>query len=440
MAEFSDQSVSRVAIFKWVAIIIFALYGINLFSLQVVKGYIYSENARRIHQRQEVLQARRGTIYDRNQNILGDNEYRYEVFVELPTVEQESIDEIVPKLSRLLRISSEDLHAQISSAQRQNVYDVTLSDNLSLRDISYLIEHQEQFPGVKWRTQIERQYPYKDVLAHVTGYLGAISTEELQSLYNQGGYSQNTRIGKSGVEQIYDSTLRGINGQKVATVDVYGNEIEVDNIIAPIDGHDIVLTIDADIQQLVSDALGSRTGAAVVLKPGSGEILALASYPSFDPNRFSGRDSERYFRQLNNQQFSPFINRAVQSTNPPASTFKILMTSAIIEERAFGINERLYCPGFFELGNAVLYDWDRRNFGWLNIFEGLANSSNVFFWTVATQYLGVDHIVDYSYRLGWASKPGLISPMRLPASSPILNGNTVYTMNAGLLEIPPTLR
>ena len=409
MSLSSNTIRNRIFILKWISLSIFLLYGSILFYLQIVRGYIYSEQIRKIHQRDETLHARRGRIFDRSLKIIADNRYLYEVYLSLPAVTDEQIETLIPHLAQLFAIPSAQLRERITAAQKNNSFNVILAERLDLRKIAYLIEHHTEFPGIGWRNSPLRYYPHKDTLVHVGGYVGQISPEEWQRHYNQ-AYSHNAIIGKSGVEQIYDSTLRGKDGQKITTVDALSNIVEVNNVIDPIDGHDIILTIDTRIQQLAWDALGNRIGTVLVLKPGSGEILAMASYPSFDPNRLYERNSEGYLEQLHTQPYSPFINRAIQSSYPPASTFKILMAAAIIEERAFPINSRINCIGYFRLGNTILYEWDRRNFGFLNIFGALANSSNVYFWTVSTKYLGVEHIVNYSYQFGLGKKSGIDLP------------------------------
>ena len=399
----------KLKILLFIAISIFAIYFVYLFHIQILRGYLHDERARLTSRRFDIVETIRGTIHDRHGRPLAENHARYAVAVILDKVPESERNSLIARLSNSLAIPHQDIAQKLNAHNKNNPDPIEIGDKFTLQDIVYIVEHAEQFPGVKWYIKNFRYYPEGERTAHVIGYVGQISSEELQVLHNQ-EYGRRSIIGKSGVELQYDATLRGKNGNRYYRVDAYGREIETEEIVDPIPGHDLVLTIDNDIQNLVWEALGERIGAALVLKPSSGEVLAMVSYPSFDPNSFYTENARLAFNAVSLHPHSPFLNRVIQSAYAPASTFKIIMTTAILEEQVFGLKQTVDCIGYYELGDRILYDWQQGGFGHLNIFQGLALSSNVFFWTVGLEQLGINHIVDYSLRFGFGEGTGIDLP------------------------------
>ena len=407
----------RLKILGAVVICLFSFYAFYLFRIQIIEGYLHSERARATARRFDTVDTIRGTIYDRNGRPLAEDRTRYALAVTLDKVPEGELEALISRLSGLLAIPAGDIAKKLEGRRARNLEPVEIGDKFVLQEIAYLVEHADQFPGVKWYTKNYRYYPEAERAAHVVGYTGQISGEELQVLRNQ-EYHNNSIIGKSGVERQYDTILRGKDGSRYYRVDAYGREIDTEEFVEPVPGRDLILTIDANIQNLVWNALGERAGAAIVIKPASGEVLAMVSNPSFNPNLFYTKYSQEAFKAVSLHPHSPFINRAIQSSYPPASTFKIIMTTAIIEEQIFGLDQTVNCSGSYELGNRVLYDWRREGFGHLNIFEGLAWSSNVFFWTLGLEHLGLDHIIDYSLRFGFGVPTGIDLPNEASGNVP----------------------
>jgi penicillin-binding protein 2 len=288
---------------------------------------------------------------------------------------------------------------------------VEIKSGISLETITYLAEHLEDFPGVTWRSKPIRNYVEKETLAHVLGYVGDITREELQVLYNQ-GYSYGSVLGKSGIEKQYDMLLRGRDGKEFRTVDVRGRKVG-DALVQeepPVLGSNIVLTIDRNIQKLCEKALGPRIGTVLVTRPSTGEILALVSYPSFDPTLFYDTGTTEAFRQLSlNTQF-PFLNRAIQSHYVPASTYKIIMTTAIVEEEVIPLSKTIHCPGYFNYGDRVFRCYKHSGHGHLALFGAMAESCDVYYYTMGAEYLGIERIVDFSRRFGLGELTGIDIP------------------------------
>ena len=240
--------------------------------------------------------------------------------------------------------------------------------------------------------------------------MGDITRDELQVLYNK-NYTPGTSLGKSGIEKQYDDILRGRDGKRFRIVDVKEKGVTgaEEKIEPPTAGQNVVLTIDRQIQRLAEQALGPRNGSVVVLKPSTGEVLALVSYPSFDPNRFFGSDASTYFTKLTLDPSSPFIDRAIQSAYPPGSTFKVIMSTAIVDDGTIPITQAVLCTGKLEFGDRVFNDWLKTGHGYEDLFGGLAQSCDVYFWTMGNR-LGPDKILAYARDFGVGSLTGIDLP------------------------------
>jgi penicillin-binding protein 2 len=236
-------------------------------------------------------------------------------------------------------------------------------------------------------------------------------------LYNQ-GYQQGDLIGKAGIEKQYDELLRGREGRETRTVDVRGRRIAGQTIREPpVTGKNLVLSIDRRIQTLAEQALGERMGAVVVMRPGTGEILAMVSYPWYDPNVLSGGQRAGY-QALANDPNKPFINRAIQSSYPPASTFKIVMTTGIISDNVFPPEQRVLCTGEMAYGNRQWHCHLRSGHGWLNLHRAMAQSCDIYYWVVGWEHLGVERIVSRAKDYGFGTRTGIDLPGELAGFVP----------------------
>jgi penicillin-binding protein 2 len=245
----------------------------------------------------------------------------------------------------------------------------------------------------------------------VLGYVGNITKEELKLFYNK-GYTNNSIIGKAGIEKQYDELLRGADGYEYRTVDVKGRYIENSTSIKPPEmGKNLILTIDRKTQLLAEDALGARIGSAVVLKPATGEILAMVSYPFYDPNLFSLDDSNEQYQKLLADKNNPLLNRVVNASYPPASTFKVIMTTALLQENAISPDKKIDCPGEIEYGDRIFRCHIRKpGHGPLDLKNALAQSCDVYFWVAGRDNLGVERIASYSEEFGFGESVGIDLP------------------------------
>ncbi|MDR2588519.1 MAG: penicillin-binding protein 2 [Spirochaetales bacterium] len=417
-----DTPLSKIRIYAFGVVVaaVFFVYSVHLFNLQVVNEELYQSRATQVTQRSIPIYAQRGEIFDRSYDTpVVSNIDSFAVDIIPGEVPEERRTDVYRRLAGYLGISEEEMRRRLPPSYAGLYQPVEVKSGLSLETITYLAEHLEDFPGVTWRSKPIRNYVEKESLAHVLGYVGDITKEELQILYNQ-GYSNGSVLGKSGIEKQYDLILRGQDGKEFRTVDVRGRKVGealVDEV-PPVLGKNIVLTIDRNIQKLCEKALGSRIGTVLVTKPSTGEVLALVSYPSFDPNLFYTADTADAFRRLSLNTSFPFLNRAIQSQYVPASTYKIILTTAILEDEVVSPSKTVFCPGYYNYGDRVFRCHKHNGHGSLALFSGLAESCDVYYYTMGAEYLGIDRIVDFSRRFGLGELTGIDIPGEIPGTLP----------------------
>lgn len=425
------------------------LYLGYLFSLQIIDGYIYALRAEQVTRRSVIQPAQRGQIYDRNYDVpLATNVDSFAVTVNPAIVSREELNGVLEELSRLLGASEEEMTEALADAGR-SYRDVEVASGVSYDEIVRVAERKTELPGIDWHIKPRRTYPFGDSVAHAIGYVGDITRQELQVLFNQ-GYTASSVIGKSGIELEYDDVLRGQHGVRYRMVDAQGRRVGDSKAadVAPKQGSNLVLTIDRHVQDLARKALGDRVGSVVVLRPHTGEILAMVSYPGFDPNAFY--TDPGYFSEVSLDPNGAFLNRAIHTSISPASTFKVLMTTAVIAEDAFPLDAVVDCVGYRQYGNRVFNCHKEFGHGEVNIFDGLAESCNVFFYTMGTDYLGVDTIIEYCDQFGFGEPTGIDLPGEDPGlvptpawkeatwNTPWVGGDTVnFSIGQGFVEVTP---
>ncbi|HUI68873.1 MAG TPA: penicillin-binding protein 2, partial [Spirochaetia bacterium] len=382
-----------------------------LFWLQIVKGFEFKQRAKDVSQREVPIPAQRGEVFDRNaDDPLVFNVDSFAVDVTPGDVAATDLPGLFQNLSEVLGIPLSDIQKRVPPKLYRTYQPVEVASGVTLQTISTIAEHLSDFAGVSWHNKPIRSYVESSSLAHVIGYVGDITHEELQVLYNQ-GYEAGDVLGKTGIEKEYDSVLRGKDGTRYRVVDVRERRLtgEEEEVVPPVPGKNVVLTIDRRIQKLAEQALGPRKGSVVVLKPATGEILAMVSYPSFDPNQLLSTSAGDYFAKVSLDPSFPFINRSIQSVYPPASTFKIIMTTAIVDDGTIPINRMVLCTGKLQFGDRVFNCWVKKGHGYEDLFGGLADSCDVYFWTMGNE-LGVDKIDSYARDFGIGSLTGIDLP------------------------------
>jgi penicillin-binding protein 2 len=410
----ADRSENRIHVLRILFTVIFVCYAARLFSMQILRGELYRSRAQNIARRTTVIPAQRGEIFDRafNQPLVLNTD-SFAVNITPAEVPPNGIKDLFDRVAAILEIDREQIDRKIPPQYYYLYQPIEIAVNVSLPLIAALAENADTLPGVSWQSKPMRNYGDSGSLSHILGYVGDITRDELTMLYNR-GYQQGDVIGKAGIERQYDEILRGKKGQEIRTVDVRGRRIagNSNNIREdPQMGKNLVLTIDRSIQSLAEKALGPRMGAVVVMRPATGEILAMVSYPWYDPNIFNRSDSGAEYQSLINNPNKPFLNRAIQSNYPPASTFKIVMSTGILAENAFSPDQLVDCHGEINYGDRQWRCHIRRpGHGRLNLHQAMAQSCDIYYWTVGRDYLGVERIVSYAMDYGLGEATGIDLP------------------------------
>jgi penicillin-binding protein 2 len=418
-----SSSASNVNRFRLIAIgvvfvFIFIIYLSHLFSQQIVNKGIYRKKAKDVAQRSDIIPSQRGKIYDRQYDFpLAMNIDSFAILVTAADVESFSLEELIDRLSGVLNVAPGELRKKLPKNNGNQYRAVEIISGVAFENISYIAEHIDEFEGVSWTSKPSRFYNQTGSISHILGYTGGITTSDLQVLYNE-GYTYDSVLGQSGIEEQYDKILRGRSGRRIKTVDVKGRVINQEDLIEPPEnGMNIRLTIDRNIQELAEKALGPRKGSVVVLQPSTGEVLAMVSYPNFNPNLFS-IPGPTNFGVLSLDENFPFLNRTIQSAYAPASTFKLILTTALLDLDAFDPEKTITCTGELIIGNRVTHCHKLSGHGAVNLHEALEQSCNIYFGTVGMEYLGIDEISKYAQYLGLSSITGIDLPGEISGNIP----------------------
>ena len=391
--------------------LLFLFYTLFLFRMQIIEGTRYKNQATTVSQRSRLIPAQRGEIYDRNVNMpMAINSDSFAVYFS-PGESGGNYDSVAARLAQYLGITKTEIDRVVKNKSSYASYEI--KSYVSFDQISNIAENITDLPGVSWASKPVRNYIFESQsLSHVIGYVGKIGSEEYKIMHND-GYTENSIIGKMGIEKQYDKLLQGKDGTEYRTVDVYEKNISNDEqyIIPPKMGNNLVLTIDTEIQKLAEDALGERVGAAVVLKPSNGEILAMVSYPYFDANIFNQENYTKEYNALISAPNNPLLNRSVDAAYPPASTFKVIMSTAMLAEDVMPSTKQIDCKGFLDYGGRVSKcHVGIPGHGHLDLKNALAESCNVYYWTIGRDYLGVDLISSYAQDFGFGKSLGIDLP------------------------------
>ena len=411
-AEQEERPKIRINILLYLIIAVFIVFTIRLFSMQILSGDLYRSRAQSIARQTTIIPAQRGEIYDRNYGQpLVSNSDSFSVSLTPAEVKRSEIPDLIGRVAKILGISKDQIEKKVPPSVYYLYQPVEIASSVSFGTIAVLAEKADSLPGISWQAKPVRNYIETGSFSHLIGYVGIITRDEFTLLYNK-GYKQGDIIGKNGIERQYDELLRGSEGYITKTVDVRGRNVTSDNIhVSPETGRNLVLTIDRRIQTLAEKALGRRIGAVVVLRPTTGEILAMVSYPWYDPHIFSNTDMGAEYQALINDPNKPFLNRAIQSSYPPASAFKIVMTTGILGENAFPTEQTVDCRGEITYGNRTFRCHIRRpGHGRLNLERALAQSCDIYYWTVGRDHLGVENIIHYTREYGFGETAGIDLP------------------------------
>ncbi len=407
--------VSRIFLSVVISILLLGTVVARLVQLQVIEHEQFSELSQGNRVRTEAVPPIRGLIYDRKGRILAENLPAYQL--ELIPEQISDIDDTLERLARLRLIAADEIE-RIKSLAKQGprFKPVTLRFRLNDDEISDFAIHRHRFPGVDFQPRLVRHYPNAKYTAHAIGYVGALSSNDLQRL-DAAEYAGTAHTGKTGIEYANEAKLHGDTGFRKLVTNARGRQIPTDPRDlpdtlpaneSPEPGENIYLSIDLDLQKIATDALEGQRGSAVAIDPRNGEILALVSAPSFDPNLFALGMTNAQFSSLQNDQDRPLFNRAVRGNYPPGSTIKPMLALAALEIGATNLTRRTLCIGHYSLpGSSHRYrDWIPQGHGEVDLHDAIEQSCDVYFYEISRK-IGIDNIHDYLLEFGLGQFTGV---------------------------------
>ncbi|HEX8475641.1 MAG TPA: penicillin-binding protein 2 [Pyrinomonadaceae bacterium] len=362
--KFGDESQNlraRLNIIHALVLILLSVLVVRLYFLQVVHGGYYAERAENQRIRLLPIPAPRGAIFDRNGKLLVDSRSIYNVLLSREDIKGKDFNVLIEPLAEGMGLDPDLLRERFEEIKSQPAFEsINIKENATSADIAWVEAHALEFPELRVEAHPQRSYPRDGVLAHVLGYVGEISPTQLKlARYKDKGYKPGDIIGQEGLESVYDSYLRGRDGYRKVEVDSRGHIQRELEVVPPQPGQDLALTIDFDMQMAAEEMLrnsSSKRGVIVALDPNNGEIFAMASYPTFDPNIFSQRTLSREIRSeiatLLRDPKTPLFNRAIRGRYPPGSTWKIPMALAGLKQGAITPEDSgLVCGSGITIGN-----------------------------------------------------------------------------------------
>ena len=376
------------------------------FYLQIIRHDALATQSEdnRIHLRP--LPPVRGLIYDTKGRLLADNRPSYTL-----TVIRERVTDLettLNELQELLDLPDTDVSAfREAITNRRPFNSVVLKSRLTEEEIAKIAVNQHRFPGVNIEAQLYRYYPFNKAVTHAVGYVGRINRTELKKI-QASLYSGTNIIGKIGVERFYETKLLGKPGYQEVESNARGRVLRVLHESPPVQGKDVHLYLDLDLQQATLKALEGRRGAVVALDPNSGGVLALVSSPAYDANAFVGGISHQKYSLLRNNINRPLYNRATLGEYPPASTLKPFMALAALASDTIDEEYQIYDKGYFKLpGDSHRYrNWKRQGDGWTNLVRSIARSNDTYYYDIAVK-MGIDTIHKYMSMFGFGARTGL---------------------------------
>lgn len=377
---------------------------IRLFYLQVIQG----QELRRLSEnnciRLQSTDASRGMIFDRNGILLVDNRPAFDLSIILK--DAKPVDRTIEKLAKLIEVPVSELMKKIGHNKGISSYKpILLKQDIGRDALAALEVRKFDLPGIVVNVKPRRHYTKRQSAAHLIGYLSEINSDELKSGKHpecKGG----DFIGKFGVEKVFERFLKGKRGGQQVEVNVMGQVVKVLKTVDTLPGQNIYLTMDYILQKKAEALLEGVAGAVVAMDTETGNILVMASSPSFDQNAFVDGMSHKQWESLISNPLRPMENKAVQGEYPPASTFKIVTAIAGLEEGVIDENTTMHCPGYYKYGNRIYRCWRRGGHGSVNIVKALSESCDVFFYQVG-QKLGIDRLAFYAKECGLGSATGI---------------------------------
>ncbi|HEY1407266.1 MAG TPA: penicillin-binding protein 2 [Spirochaetota bacterium] len=406
----------RKRIYAYIVIsgLVFALLFLQLFNLMIIQGSDYLQKSKLNMEDYIPIPASRGEMYDRTYTANGPNKILVSnrPSFNLSTVpakfeNRQQREKTLRRICNLLKISYEDLEDDLKGKNPWQRY--IIKEDVPFDSIVLIASRSEFFPNIHYEDAPVRVYNFGPMFSHVLGYIGSISQQEYKSLKDS-GYKYYQKVGKTGIEKQYDDSLRGTDGYVRRIVDVR-NRTEGEEIgKEPVPGNNFVLTIDYEVQRSIYEAMGDQIGSAIVLKPATGEVIALVSKPDFDPNMLLSKNNADIFKELLNDPRRPFLTRPIMSMYPPASTFKLVTAISGLEEEKWKSSNSYYCSGKYVLQGYIDKDfYCYEAHGGSDLYRAIAKSCSAYFYNMGYK-IGPTTILKYANLFGYSAKTEIDLP------------------------------
>ena len=400
-------------------IVLFALGSImmRLYFLQIKEHAAYTELSKQNYQKHIPRAPTRGQIYDRNGAKLADNHAQYVLEIVWDSVPDQNDDGkkrwndmeiMLERLNKIVPLSEKDIRIFGQQVNRRSRYQPTpLKENMTEQEMAMFAVNKSRFPGVNLERRMQRYYPLGTVASHVIGYVGRIDDRDLERL-DKDNYAGTSHIGKVGVEAAHEGLLHGQAGYDLAEVDAHGRHQGMIERKEAVGGQDLILGLDINLQLKAEALLKGERGAVVAIDPRTGEVLAMASVPTFDPNLFVDGISSKAYSELRDDPDRPLYNRALQGAYPPGSTVKPMNTMAGLYEKVIWPGKTVYDPGFFQIpGHKHRYRcWKKSGHGGVSMDYAIAQSCDTFFYDMAYR-MGIEKFSCYMSLFGFGKKTGV---------------------------------
>ncbi|HTA42312.1 MAG TPA: penicillin-binding protein 2 [Bryobacteraceae bacterium] len=404
---------TKMAAFQYIAVAVFLFLVTGFWELQIKSPEIYNERAERNRIKALPIVAPRGKILDRDGRVIVGNHSTWSLILSRENLKQDHLHEIADGL----HLDYDDLIRKVARYRNRPKYEpIIIKEELTPSDLAFVEAHRdpETFPEMELIESQRRLYPDNGILANVIGYTGEISEPELD-IPEYAKYNQGQIIGKTGIEKEYNDTLMGVDGERQSVVDNRGKEREVLGIKPAKAGKDIQLTVDLDLQVVAELALQGHRGAVVALDPRSGDILAMASQPTFDPNKFAVRIKGKDWKELTSDPNKPLVNRAIQAQWAPGSTFKPIVALAGLESGSIDEDTTFQCGGGASFFGHYYKCWGTH--GSVSLHKGITQSCDSYFYNVGNK-TGIDNIAFYADQAGLGHRSGIDLPDEAPGVVP----------------------
>ena len=389
----------RSLLFGGLQLAVFSALAGRLYYLQFVNAEKYTALSENNRIKLQLVAPARGNILDRKGSQLAISNTNYRLFIDYSTITQQTLKSTLDKLKTLLVLPEKKLKAlesvKVSTASMPDM----IKDHLTWDEVSLIELNMMDLAGATVDIGQIRYYPLLDEAAHLLGYLGAVTEEELSENDPPLMRLPDFKIGKNGVEKMLEDRLRGTAGIRQLEVNVHGMPVREIGKTESKTGENIHLTIDSDLQHYASGLVKNESASVIVMEIDTGNILTMVSLPAFDPNIFSTAISSDYWKELSTDKKSPLLNKAITGQYPPGSTFKMVVGLAAMEAKVITAASTVFCPGYFYLGEHKFNCWKEGGHGTVHYHEAIEQSCDTFFYTTA-QKLGTEKIIEMAHRFG----------------------------------------